>query len=93
MKSIRKRASLIGVRKTILSSFIMLVGQRPLPEFKLVSQFFVQRYGVEIGGPSKEFTRSGLIPVYKAASKIDIINFSDDNLWDKAGSALVNKKK
>jgi ubiquinone/menaquinone biosynthesis C-methylase UbiE len=41
--------------------------------------------GIEIGGPSEAFKE--LLPIYRAAKKIDGVNFSEKTLWDsrKAG--------
>jgi len=44
--------------------------------------FFEQKSGLEIGGPSPPFFRSGLFPVYPVASRIDNVNFGRDTLWE-----------
>lgn len=45
---------------------------------------FINKKGVEIGGPSNFFKRN--YPIYQIISQLDIINFSEDTLWQ-------NKKK
>jgi SAM-dependent methyltransferase len=37
--------------------------------------------GVEIGGPSKVFSKSGPFPIYPLVKSVDNINFSDNNFW------------
>jgi len=39
------------------------------------------RHGLEIGGPSRIFSRSGLIPVYGTAAQIDGLNYSPETVW------------
>jgi SAM-dependent methyltransferase len=38
--------------------------------------------GLEVGGPSAMFGRSGLAAVYLAAARIDNCNFADDTTWE-----------
>jgi SAM-dependent methyltransferase len=44
--------------------------------------FFRGRSGLEIGGPSKIFSRVGLIPVYTMAARVDNCNFSKHTIWE-----------
>lgn len=41
------------------------------------------RRGLEIGGPSKIFRQSGLIPIYGSCGGMDTCNFSDDTIWSR----------
>jgi len=43
---------------------------------------FHGRVGLEIGGPSPPYFRSGLFPVYAAAARIDNVNFGCDTIWE-----------
>ncbi len=45
---------------------------------------FINKKGVEIGGPSNFFKRN--YPIYQLISQLDIVNFSEETLWQ-------NKKK
>jgi SAM-dependent methyltransferase len=38
-------------------------------------------HGLEIGGPSRIFSRAGHIPLYDAAARIDGLNYSSETLW------------
>jgi len=44
------------------------------------------RQGLEIGGPSPIFERTGLLPVYPAAGSLDNANFSATTIWQGAGA-------
>ncbi len=44
--------------------------------------FFQGKIGLEIGGPSGNFKRSGLLPVYTLADRIDNCNFSNNTTWE-----------
>lgn len=39
------------------------------------------RHGLEIGGPSTIFSRTGLIPVYGIAARVDGLNYSAETVW------------
>ena len=49
--------------------------------FALLQPIFQDKYGLEIGGPSKIFTK-GYLPVYSWANSIDGCNFSNKTLWE-----------
>ena len=38
--------------------------------------------GLEIGGPSKFFSKYGIFPIYEYAKRIDNINFSANTIWE-----------
>jgi len=42
-----------------------------------------QKKGIEMGGPSKIFSRMGQFPVYPFAASIDNCNFSEETVWAK----------
>ena len=39
-------------------------------------------YGLEIGGPSKVFSRRGIVPVYPVVAGLDGCNFSSQTVWE-----------
>lgn len=48
---------------------------------------FEEKTGLEVGGPSRMFTRSGALPVYPLAERIDNCNFGHRTTWEGAISA------
>jgi len=44
---------------------------------------FVEKKGIEIGGPSHVFTDDGLFPVYAVVDSLDNCTFSSDTIWQK----------
>lgn len=46
--------------------------------------FLKDKYGLEIGGPSRIFPAGRLIPIYDRCRKIDTCNFARNTLWDGA---------
>lgn len=40
------------------------------------------RTGLEVGGPSQMFSRSGLYPVYEAAGRVDNCTFAGETMWE-----------
>lgn len=47
-------------------------------------QFFQDKAGLEVGGPSRIFTHLGLFPVYTNAARIDNCNFGQQTIWEGA---------
>jgi SAM-dependent methyltransferase len=45
---------------------------------------FYKKNGLEIGGPSKIFTKK--IPIYRILNSLDGVNFKENNLWRERGS-------
>lgn len=43
--------------------------------------FVENKCGLEIGGPSGIFRATHLLPVYAACARIDVCNFSSENIW------------
>jgi SAM-dependent methyltransferase len=41
-----------------------------------------ERRGLEIGGPSNGFGARGILPIYRAAGRIDNVNFSARTTWE-----------
>jgi SAM-dependent methyltransferase len=46
------------------------------------SILFSDKTGLEIGGPSSVFYRSGLLPVYSVSARVDNCNFSRQTVWE-----------
>jgi predicted SAM-dependent methyltransferase len=47
-----------------------------------IEPFFLIKKGLEIGGPSKIFTKEGYIPIYPLVDTIDGVNFSTTTVWE-----------
>jgi SAM-dependent methyltransferase len=52
--------------------------------YRACKPFFQGKTGLEVGGPSEVFSRSGPFPVYPIASRIDDCNFSRLTVWEGA---------
>lgn len=50
--------------------------------FQVCENMFLGKMGIEIGGPSQVFTRSGIFPVYPIAGDIDNCNFANTTVWE-----------
>lgn len=53
-----------------------------LQAFKAHHALFVNKTGLEIGGPSAVFTKKGILPVYPLAARVDGCNFSSSTVWE-----------
>jgi predicted SAM-dependent methyltransferase len=45
---------------------------------------------LEIGGPSKIFSQSGLMPIYPELATLDNCNYSENTVWNKAAAEDAN---
>ena len=50
--------------------------------FDKLTHLFKDKYGIEIGGPSRFFTSGGFMPVYELSKKVDGCNFSSQTTWE-----------
>lgn len=50
--------------------------------FERLRELISAKKGFEIGGPSRIFSRSGLMPIYEIASRIDNCNFGPKTIWE-----------
>lgn len=55
--------------------------------FRKNQSLFLNRTGLEIGGPSGIFGRKGLMPIYQCAARIDNCNFGNHTIWEGGISA------
>jgi predicted SAM-dependent methyltransferase len=53
-----------------------------LNKFRKNSHYFVDKIGLEIGGPSQIFRSDQILPVYRLAKRIDGVNFSNQTVWE-----------
>ena len=53
-----------------------------LNEFASLKEYFHNKKGIEIGGPSNMFKSSGLMPIYDIATTVDGCNFSETTTWE-----------
>jgi len=55
-------------------------------------QYFINKNGIEIGGPSGIFNVTGFLPIYTIAKEIDGVNFSTSTIWEGALQEGYNYK-
>ena len=61
-----------------------------------VKNYFKEKYGLEIGGPSGAFMVNGYMPIYRILKTLDGINYSNSTIWtgniENARGFIVNGK-
>ncbi len=72
---------LAGVTRVILLRLRKLLARRA-KSFQACESLFFGKTGMEIGGPSQVFTKSGIFPVYPVAGHLDNCNFGDNTVWE-----------
>ncbi len=51
--------------------------------FRMIASSVSGKKGLEIGGPSHEFTPSGLIPIYPLLGSLETTNYSTGTIWSQ----------
>ena len=72
-----------GPLSAIQSAINHLVVSRRLRLFAQYRDFFRDRKGLEIGGPSQIFRSGQVIPIYPIASRVDNCNYSEVTVWSE----------
>ena len=63
---------------------------KPLSDFSNIENYFINKNGLEVGGPSTLFSNRSVLPIYKLARKIDNCNFKTDTVWEDSLLEGVN---
>jgi len=79
MDAVRKEGPLSAMRSTINH----LVVSRRLRLFSQYRDFFRDKKGLEIGGPSQIFRSGQAIPIYPIANRVDNCNYSEVTVWSE----------
>ena len=53
-----------------------------IPQKQHWFNFFTNKGGIEIGGPSSSFKSTGYLPIYPVIAKLDGVNFSESTVWE-----------
>jgi SAM-dependent methyltransferase len=76
---VKSRAASVAV---FLGTLFRTVIPRCLACYRQLKPFFQGKVGLEIGGPTGKFRRSGLLPVYAVAHRVDNCNFSSNTIFE-----------
>ena len=63
-----------------------------IPKLHKWQENFIDKHGIEIGGPSGIFNINGYLPLYNIAKSIDGVNFSNSTVWEGSLSEGNNYK-
>lgn len=55
---------------------------RKIPDLKRWQEPFIEKNGIEIGGPSAIFHSKGYLPLYPVIKNLDGVNFSTSTMWE-----------
>lgn len=81
--------------KRALSNRLSALWQKPAKAYQQHWSCFVDKMGIEIGGPSHVFSKNGIFPVYPLALHLDNCNFNNSTVWEEfiqAGDTFVFDK-
>ncbi|WP_434449061.1 methyltransferase domain-containing protein [Lentzea sp. E54] len=80
------KAALATLKNDGVGGLITAVHDRVFPprmaSYDTARHLFLDKIGLEIGGPTRFFKQGGLVPVYPDAARIDNCNFSAQTLWE-----------
>ncbi|HMT14084.1 MAG TPA: methyltransferase domain-containing protein [Aestuariivirga sp.] len=81
LKNALRKIKSQAAKSRAVVAFVNWYRNRVRHSFTTVREQLSGRHGLEIGGPSRIFSRSGPFPVYALVSSLDNVNFSDANFW------------
>jgi len=70
-----------GIKGVFFVLYNKLIASK-LSCYSALKPYFINKSGLEIGGPSGHFERGGLFPIYSYAQNVDNCNFSVDTTWE-----------
>lgn len=79
---IARTRGVAGLAQAIRSRFSGLWAN-PANAFQIYEDRFMGKTGLEIGGPSRVFSKNNIFPVYSLAGQIDNCNFGDTTVWER----------
>ncbi|MEA4937871.1 MAG: methyltransferase domain-containing protein [Paludibacter sp.] len=79
------------IKRSLIRIYTRILRER-VPNFRYITRLFQNKYGIEIGGPSRMFTYKGLIPIYKVIKSLDGCNYSAQTIWEKSKSGKSKDK-
>ena len=77
----------IGLKTFVIKLIKKLLRLRqyiPMEDFDEIEKYFLNKSGLEIGGPSAFFNDKGFMPIYSKTKNIDGINYSTSTIWTGA---------
>jgi len=66
----------------ILSKIYCKIFNIKIDGFANLKDYFINKNGIEIGGPSAVFKNKGYVPVYQFVCRLDGVNFSNSTVWE-----------
>lgn len=77
-----------------ISNVLSSIHRRILPKkaicFPFGEKFVANKIGLEIGGPSSVFKKTGILPIYPIVKQLDNCNFSGTTTWEGAINEGLN---
>ncbi len=55
---------------------------RKIDHYVIIKELIIDKYGLEVGGPSGIFRNRGFIPIYNIVKGLDGCNFSNSTIWE-----------
>jgi SAM-dependent methyltransferase len=74
-----KTKGLLGIKSLVKDKFFRK-NDKPIKRIDLYLEYFTQKKGIEIGGPSAVFSKE--IPIYQVIDSLDGCNFSSQTIWE-----------
>jgi len=79
-----KHRGLFSLFRTSLRKLIERINPPRANSFQLAKEIVTGKDGFEIGGPSRVFSKLGLLPLYEISNRIDNCNFGGNTIWEGA---------
>lgn len=77
-----KHGGFISLVRTIICKIFEVIIPPRSKGFKQLRELIIAKKGLEVGGPSRVFSKSGLMPIYETANRVDNCNFGQKTIWE-----------
>jgi len=77
-----KQRGFLSFLCTIICKIFEVIIHPRTKGFKQLRELIIAQKGLEVGGPSRIFSKSGLMPIYEIAGRVDNCNFGQKTIWE-----------
>lgn len=77
-----KHRGVLSLFRTSLRKLVERIYPPRANSFQLAKEIVAGKEGFEIGGPSRVFSKLGLLPLYEIVNRIDNCNFGGQTIWE-----------
>lgn len=87
--NIIKKNGIKGFLIKLINKILSIRNHQTINKYIDIENYFKNKDGLEIGGPSNFFRKKGFMPIYDIIKNLDCVNFSSSTVW----TGKINQKE